>query len=50
MTASISLGVMELLNGLSYPDLTLALDIWLETCPFHPDFPVLSSIVFFSHF
>jgi hypothetical protein len=38
MTAIISLGVMNLLDGLSDPVLTLAPGMCLEKCPFHPDF------------
>ena len=44
MTASISLGVMELFRFLSYPDLTLVPCICLENCPFQLDFPFLLSI------
>ena len=48
MTASISLGMMDCLDGLSDPDLTLVPGICLENCPFHPGFPVLLSIAFCS--
>ena len=41
---------MDCLDGLSDPDLTLAPDIHLEKCPFHPDFPVLLSIGFWDDF
>jgi hypothetical protein len=40
MTASISLGGMGRLDDLSDPVLTLAPCMCLETCPFHPDFPI----------
>jgi hypothetical protein len=40
MTASISLGVIRCLDGLSDPILTLAPGMYLENCPFHPDFPI----------
>jgi hypothetical protein len=46
MTASIFLGVVGCLDGLSDPDLILILGICLENCPFHPDFPVLLIIGF----
>ena len=39
---------MDCLGGLSDPDLTLAFDFCLENCPFHPDFPVLLGIGFYS--
>jgi len=39
MTVSISLGLWDWLDGLSDPDLTLVHSIWLENCPFLPDFP-----------
>jgi hypothetical protein len=45
MTACISLWVRGQLDGLSDLDLTLVPGI-KENCPFHPDFPVLLSIVF----
>ena len=34
MTASISLGVMEVIQNFSDPDLNLVPDICLDTCPF----------------
>ena len=34
MTASISLGVMEVIQNFSDPDLYLVPDICLDTCPF----------------
>jgi hypothetical protein len=48
MNASISLGVMGLVNGLSGPDLNLVFGICLEKWAFHPDFPVLLNIGFCS--
>jgi hypothetical protein len=45
ITASISLGVIGCLDGLSDPELTLVIRICLENCPFHPDFSVVLSIV-----
>jgi hypothetical protein len=46
MTASISLGLWECLDGLSDPDLTLVPGICLENCPPHPDFPVFFFLKF----
>ena len=46
MTASISLGVMVLLDGLSDTDLTLVFGISLENFLFHPDFHILLNIGF----
>jgi hypothetical protein len=46
MTASISLGVIDCLDCLSDPNLTLVFGIYLENCPFHQDFPVLLNIGF----
>jgi hypothetical protein len=40
MMAAISLGIMDCLDALSDPHLTLAPDICLENCSFHPDFPI----------
>ena len=48
MTASISLGVMDYLDGLFVPDLTLGLCIFLGVYPFPPDFPAFLSIDFCS--
>jgi hypothetical protein len=36
MNATISLGVMGCLDGLSDTDLTLVFDNCAENCPFHP--------------
>ena len=44
MTASISLGVWEYLQGLSNSDFNLVPDRCLDNYPIHPDFPVLLSI------
>ena len=46
MTASITLGLWDCLDGLSDPDLTLVPCICLENCLFHPDFPVLLNVGF----
>jgi hypothetical protein len=43
ITASISLGLMRLLDDLSHPDLTLLPGICLKNHPFHLDFSVLLS-------
>ena len=46
MTTSIFLGDIGLLRSLPDHDLILIPGICLETCPFHPGFPVLLSIAF----
>ena len=40
------MGLWDCLDGLSDPDLTLVPGIFLENCPFHPDFPVVLNIGF----
>jgi hypothetical protein len=46
MTASISLGVMGVFTGSISSWFKLIPDICLDSCPFHPKFPVLRSIGF----
>jgi hypothetical protein len=48
MTASISLGIIGMFNGLSDPGLMFVFGVSLENCPLHPDFPALLSIGFCS--
>ena len=48
MTASISLGLWNYLDGLSNPDLNLVFCICLENCPFLPDVPIVMSVGFCS--